>query len=266
MNEPSQKLATVHEVSAQSPARLIELAITQNADVEKLERLMQLQERWDKKQAEKAFYDALSRFQSVCPTINKAKKVSYNKTEYTYATLDDVVKAIREPLKQCGLTYRWEQSEPDGAIHIDCVITHVNGHSERNGMTALPDNSGAKNEIQQRGSAVTYLQRYTLIGALGITSADTDDDGKASGALNVERMLDHMNCVKEHWESIVAMKEWIGTDQPVQVAEAWDEISDDDKKRLWLAPTKGGIFTTKEREYFRSEQFISALASLKNGN
>ena len=40
------------------------------------------------------------------------------------------------------------------------------------------DTSGAKNDIQQKGSTQTYLQRYTLIGALGLTTADEDNDGK----------------------------------------------------------------------------------------
>jgi hypothetical protein len=36
----------------------------------------------------------------------------------------------------------------------------------------------SKNPIQARGSAIDYMKRYTLIGALGITTADTDIDGR----------------------------------------------------------------------------------------
>ena len=42
----------------------------------------------------------------------------------------------------------------------------------------MPDTSGKKNEIQSRGSTITYLQRYTLIGALGLTTADEDIDAR----------------------------------------------------------------------------------------
>jgi len=45
-------------------------------------------------------------------------------------------------------------------------------------MSAKKDSSGNKNEIQARGSAITYLQRYTLIAALGISTADEDNDGQ----------------------------------------------------------------------------------------
>ena len=45
-------------------------------------------------------------------------------------------------------------------------------------MQASPDLTGSKNPIQARGSAIEYLKRYTLIGALGISTADADIDGR----------------------------------------------------------------------------------------
>lgn len=45
-------------------------------------------------------------------------------------------------------------------------------------MTSYPDNSGSKNLIQQNASATTYLMRYTLIMALGLTTADEDIDAR----------------------------------------------------------------------------------------
>jgi hypothetical protein len=45
-------------------------------------------------------------------------------------------------------------------------------------MTANPDTSGKKNAIQACASAIEYMKRYTLIGAFGLTTADTDIDGR----------------------------------------------------------------------------------------
>src|SRR5690606_5500273 len=42
------------------------------------------------------------------------------------------------------------------------------------------DSSGSKNAIQAIGSTLTYLQRYTLIQALGLAASD-DDDGQTHG-------------------------------------------------------------------------------------
>jgi hypothetical protein len=53
------------------------------------------------------------------------------------------------------------------------------GHSERTTLSATADTSGSKNSIQAIGSTVTYLQRYTLLAAVGL-AAGGDDDGQAA--------------------------------------------------------------------------------------
>lgn len=156
----------------QTPDNLLELAINQNADIDKLEKLMALKERYDANQAKTAFFNALSEFQAKVPVIEKTKQ-GHN---YKYATLGAITSQIRELLKDCGLTYRFEQSHENG-ITVTCVITHVLGHSERTTMTAQADKSGSKNDVQAIGSTVKYLERYTLTGALGISTAESDTDG-----------------------------------------------------------------------------------------
>jgi uncharacterized protein (DUF3820 family) len=60
------------------------------------------------------------------------------------------------------------------------------GHSESTTLSAAKDGSGNKNDIQARGSAATYLQRYTLIGALGLTTANEDVDGAGTKEIEVK--------------------------------------------------------------------------------
>ena len=155
-----------------TPDNYIAMAIEKGADIDQLEKLMNLKERYDAGEAKSAFFGALSEFQSKVPVIEKTK-AGHN---YKYATLGAITSQIRDILKDCGLTYRFEQSHENG-ITVTCVITHIQGHSERTTMTAQADKTGSKNEVQAIGSTVTYLQRYTLIGALGISTADSDTDG-----------------------------------------------------------------------------------------
>ena len=158
-----------------SPAqKLIEMAISSNADIDKLERLMAMQDAWEKKNAERDFLDAMSRFQAKCPDIKKAKK-GHN---YMYAPLSDIVAQVRELVAECGLSYRFEQQQENGCVSITCIVSHVSGHSSKTTLTSPPDTSGSKNAIQAIGSTVQYLMRYTFIGALGITTADEDMDGR----------------------------------------------------------------------------------------
>ena len=173
------------EVSVSQPMRLLEMAISANADVEKLEKLMALQERWNEQQAKKAFFESLSSMQSEMPVIRKLKQAAFNtksggQMSYSYASLEDIVEQIKPLLQKFGFSFRFEQQFTNGLIVISCIATHKDGHSEVCSMPGTPDMSGNKNALQQAASAVTYLRRYTLTGVFGISTADTDIDGRMS--------------------------------------------------------------------------------------
>lgn len=161
-----------------TPNALLAQAIERGLDVESLEKLMTLQERWQAGQAKKAFFEAFTDFQSQCPDIRKTKDVSFNQTKYSYAPLSDITRQISKVLKANALSYRWEIQDSEKEIKVTCLISHVDGHTEKTSMQANADTTGSKNPIQARGSAIEYLKRYTLIGALGISTADSDIDGR----------------------------------------------------------------------------------------
>lgn len=166
-----------------TPATLIERAIEKGADISHLKELMDLQERWEKKEARKSFFDALSHFQTKAPALKKGKTATVTmkaggQFKYKYADLGSITKEINPILNECGLSYRWEFAETNGKIKCTCLVSHRDGHTETSSMEAGLDTSGYKNDIQQKGSTQTYLQRYTLIGALGLSTADDDSDAK----------------------------------------------------------------------------------------
>lgn len=102
-------------------------------------------------------------------------------TSYMHAELADVTDAVVPAMGKHGLSHRWDVKQSGGQITVICQITHALGHSESVEMTAAPDASGKKNAIQQVASAVTYLQRYTLLAATGMAAKGMDDDGHAGG-------------------------------------------------------------------------------------
>lgn len=163
------------------PSQLLSQAIEKGLGIETLERLMALQERWQANTAKAEFFEALAQFQSLVPDILKKKKAY----EAMYAPLGDIDKTIKTPMRECGLSKRWEQQQDaDGKLTMTCIITHSAGHSERTSIGPVDPGSlektKAMNTIQQRGAVITYLQRYTLIGALGLTTADADIDGQVN--------------------------------------------------------------------------------------
>lgn len=154
--------------------RLMEIALTSDAGIDKLEKLMILQERYEANLARKAFSQALANFQSECPTII-CKKQGHN---YKYAPMGDVVEQTKVLIAKNGLSYRFEQKTEGSLIIICCVVGHVDGHSERLQLQADPDTSGSKNSVQAIGSTITYLKRYSFLGSFGIATADEDIDAR----------------------------------------------------------------------------------------
>lgn len=231
-------------------SRLMELAITGNADVDKLEKLMDLQERWEAKESKRAYTEAMSKFQSICPPILKAKSGHNCK----YATLPSIHTVIKSPLRECGLSFRYEQSVKNNEMTVKCIVTHTSGHSESTSMSAPMDASGSKNAIQAIGSSNSYLQRYTLIGALGIVTADTDDDGMKANEINIRDLLDLNKLVRDKFDTIAGIKEALANEDYNLAGGYWQDLSKPEKQILWRAPTKGGIFTTEERNIMSGDQ------------
>ena len=111
--------------------------------------------------------------------ILKKKNVSFSGTSYNHAELSDITDAIGPALSRHSLSYRWDvRQDASNTITVDCILTHIAGHSERVTMTAPPDDSGKKNKIQQIASSTTYLQRYTLLAVTGMSTKGMDDDGR----------------------------------------------------------------------------------------
>lgn len=171
-------------IPAITPMSILDNAIAKGVDIDQLQKLMDMVEQWEKNQARKAFFDALTRFQTMVPVIQKNKKadIKSDKGSYSYkfADLGNIAKAIKASIKECGLSYRWAFKSSNGNLMVTCYISHRDGHTEAIEMEAGKDSSGGKNAIQQIGSTQTYLQRYTLIGALGLTTADEDNDGRGA--------------------------------------------------------------------------------------
>lgn len=173
---------------AVTPMQMLQVALDQGADLAKLEQLMALQERWEKNEARKSYVAAMAQFKRNPPEILKRKHVNFTTqkgtTDYMHATLADVCAAAIKGLADVGIAHRWDVEQREGQITVHCVLTHEQGHSERTTLSGRADDSGGKNAIQAIGSAVTYLQRYTLLAATGLATKDMpDDDGRASSGV-----------------------------------------------------------------------------------
>lgn len=172
------------ESKAVNPVTLIQIAIEKGMDIAAMERLFDMQQRWEKLESIKAFNAAFSRFQGDCPTIKKSTNVKFKSqktgqwTDYWHASREDIENGTKGVLKENGFSYKYEQEINSNAVKVTCILSHSAGHQITSSLSAPPDSSGGKNMLQGIGSTSAYLERYTLAGILGISQTKFDDDGQ----------------------------------------------------------------------------------------
>lgn len=179
-----EKLPVIHQPTGITPMSMIDRAITAGASMEVLEKLMDLQERYEAKQARKAFDRAMADAKAEIPTITKNRAVDFTsqkgRTNYRYEDLESVASAVGPVLSKYGLSYRYRAtSNVNEPVTVTCIISHRDGHFEELTLAAGRDDSGNKNSIQAISSTMTYLQRISLKAALGL-AVSNDDDGQSS--------------------------------------------------------------------------------------
>jgi hypothetical protein len=97
------------------------------------------------------------------------------------------------------------------------------------------------------------------IGKAGTEYASANEVSDAIIKQKVEEATDKLrglvNAVLSNHSSIVAIKEGIAMGNLSEAAEEWFTLEDVVKTSLWIAPSKGGVFTTREREVIKSSEF-----------
>jgi hypothetical protein len=166
------------EIKSISPAEMMKIMNSgdRQIPIEQMQQALELQMKWEANEAKKAYHRAMSAFKENPPKITKDKSVRYKDVKYSHASLANVVQQITKELSKHGLSASW-RTQQNGNVLVTCIITHVLGHSEETTISAPADSTGSKNSIQAIGSTITYLERYTLLAALGLATYDQDDDG-----------------------------------------------------------------------------------------
>lgn len=182
---PLQSLQQIPMSQPQTPGAIMALAIAQGAPVETIERMWGLQVAWEKREAEKAFNSAFAAFKAEGVVILKNKGITDGPLKgKKYAELFAVVNAVTPALSRHGLSTSWKLTKDERDwMEVTCILKHADGHTETVAMGAPPDADGsrtARNAIQARASAVSYLERYTLKAILGLSEQEDDNDGRGA--------------------------------------------------------------------------------------
>jgi hypothetical protein len=107
--------------------------------------------------------------------------------------------------------------------------------------------------MQGMKSATTYAKRIGIESLTGIAPDDDDGNGAAKSVSDSQQALGE--AVHTLSGSIKAIKKGIAADDLSTASEAWFELTPEEKTSIWVAPTKGGPFTTQERSIMQSKEF-----------
>jgi hypothetical protein len=172
---------------------LMVLAKDKDFDADKLERVLQMQERMEQRQRQQVFDSALARLQAELPSIAK-HGVSRNGK---YAKYEDIHEVIKPLLKKYGFSLSFD-SQPfkDNWITLTCRLAHEDGHREEKSMP-LPiddgkskDGRSLKSPPQEVGSTIQYGRRYLTKMHLNIVETDEDTNAEDIQTIDEEQARD----------------------------------------------------------------------------
>lgn len=189
IQEP-QSSAVVNDAPATESAAIFQIveraARDPNVDIDKMERLILMQERVQARNAELDFDRSMAAAQEEMQPIRADANNPQTKSRYaSYAALDA---AIRPIYTKHGFSVSFDTAEgaPENCVRIVAKVAHSGGHRERPKLDMPADGKGAKGgdvmtKTHATGAAVQYGRRY-LLGMIFNLAVSKDDDGNAAGA------------------------------------------------------------------------------------
>lgn len=176
--ERHQSVALHQDQEISMLSTISRLALDPRCDMEKLERLMALQERMEAKTALEAFNSAFAEMQCEMPSVEKRTENTH--TKKMYADLDDINYAVRPVMAKFGFGVSFKIVNHEKGVSITGILMHKAGHREETTMLLPLDIGAGRSAVQSVGSTTTYGKRYVMCALLNITSGDdNDNDGNA---------------------------------------------------------------------------------------
>jgi len=127
----------------------------------------------------KGIVKALGEFQHECPAISKEKTAGSGNFKYKYGSLPMILETIKPHMKKAGLAFTQPIVSIDGKEFINTTLFDMKTGESIVSSLELPDiKFNGMNELQSKGSAITYLRRYSIMSILGIVTEEDDNDAQ----------------------------------------------------------------------------------------
>ena len=173
---------TVQAPSGDPIAAMLQAIVSQGVTTESvgaLEKLADLYERMQLRDAEKQFNAAFVALQGELPVIVASTEIP---NRGRYERFEDVMRVVSPLLAKHGFSVAFSQDTKENRIVETCTLRHVAGYSQQNSF-AVRVGGKADSETQADCKASTTAKRNALLNALNIVirqDAFQDEDSDAS--------------------------------------------------------------------------------------
>jgi len=182
-----------------TPADLLRIAMeTDSKDLDRLERLMAMDERYREMRERDRVRDArlaskrdFAAFKGENIVIPKGKEVDRGKAgKFMQAEFDDVCQRLAPALSQHGFGFRHDQRfgdkrrmrdgvESDEAwVWVTCFLEHAEGHTETLELEGPIGDLFANTPVQNMQATASYLKRVSLLAITGTPTGGEDDEAR----------------------------------------------------------------------------------------
>jgi hypothetical protein len=170
-------------IAETSPAGIMMAAMSRGMSLADMREVLALQREWDADQARKAFADAMASFKTEAVRVIRNVTIKDGPLKgKKHADLYAITDACVEAMAKHGLSHTFKPLDTTQTwIKLACRIQHRLGYYQDTEFDGPVDTGPGRNAIQARKSSVTYLERITLLLALGLSESDADDDGREGG-------------------------------------------------------------------------------------
>jgi hypothetical protein len=175
INYENTTVATVSSEDAML-SMIERVASNPDADIAKMERLMEMRNQEMARVAKQKYYADFSFMQAELPQIEE--KADGHNTKY--ASFENINAAVQPVLSKYGFAISFRISQANNQIIVTALLSHKGGHAETTDISLPHDASGNKNNVQAVGSSTSYGKRYAMCAILNIVTCGEDDNGKSA--------------------------------------------------------------------------------------
>lgn len=213
-------------------------------------------------------FKALSLVQADLAKLGIGKNQTNTFDKYKFRGIDDVLNALAPILAARGVLIvpsvkdreiLTVNTKSGGTMnHAILSVDYTLYDSEGDSITHSAVGEAIDRSDKAINKAMTAAYKYFVFQAFCVPLIGHDADSETHEIADAlpQKPLDQW--IDELSETIAEIKQSLESGDMAHAAHCWFELTDEEKRAIWVAPSKGGPFTTAERDIMKSTQFKTA--------